>query len=168
MLNLRQVKELFEYRDGDLYWKKILSNRVPKGSKVSGVNSLGYLRVRIDGECYMAHKVVWLYHYGYLPEMLDHIDGDPGNNRIENLRLCTKTTNGYNAKLSKRNSTGLKGLTWNKVNKNWRCGFHANGERVEVGSFMDKDEAIKALVKARGVHHGEFMNHGNPVNPEGA
>ena len=156
MISRAEADKLFAYQDGELIWKVSLSNRAPKGSKVSGVNPAGYKRLRVRGDLYMAHKIVWLLHHGYIPGMVDHIDGDPGNNRIENLRLCGKTTNGYNAKISKRNTSGVKGVSWNKMNKNWRAGIQVDGKRVEVGSFPSKSEAISAISKARYKYHGEF------------
>jgi len=63
--------------------------------------------------------LIFLYHHGYLPKFVDHIDGNKKNNRIENLREATKSQNAMNQKVSTRNTSGIKGVMWHKRDKKW-------------------------------------------------
>lgn len=91
------LKELFSYRDGDLYWKKSRSG-IKIGCSAGTIDDRGYRVIKINGKSYKGHRLMFLYHHGYLPEFLDHVDGDPLNNDIDNLREATKQENGRNRK----------------------------------------------------------------------
>lgn len=158
MITQSQVNELFDYKDGHLVWKKPLSNRAAVGERIKrSKNNL--FRVGIYGKNYLAHRIIFLMHHGYIPHMIDHVDGNPLNNRIENLRECNKKTNGYNAKISKRNSTGVKSVFWNESNKNWRVRMRANGADIEIGSFDQIIDAKIAADNARVLLHNEFARN---------
>ena len=96
MITQQQVLELFEYRDGDLYWKVKPAKQVAVGAKAGCKNSHGYCVVRVNKVLYGIHRIIFLMHHGHLPEYIDHADGDRLNNRIENLRQATKIQNSYN------------------------------------------------------------------------
>jgi len=156
MITQSEVRELFDYRDGDLYWRVTMSNRNKAGNKIKKSLTREYYRVGIKGKNYLAHRLVFLYHHGYIPEMIDHVDSDTTNNRIENLRPCNKAKNSFNSKMPITNTSGTKGVRWNELNNNWRVTFRSHGETIEVGSFTDKAEAILENSLAREKHHGEF------------
>ena len=84
------VKQLFEYRDGELYWKVKYSQRVKIGAKAGALDGDEYFRISINGKRYLNHRLIFLMHHGYLPEYLDHIDGNPSNNKIEIEIIKTK------------------------------------------------------------------------------
>ena len=91
-----RLHELFEYQDGKLINRLHRLNQMPSGSVAGHVTKKGYTNIRVDGRMYKAHRLIFLYHHGYIPEIIDHIDCDRENNRIENLRACTKSQNGMN------------------------------------------------------------------------
>ena len=80
-----RVLELFKYEDGKLFRRR--------DNKLMGcyTKKHRYARIVIDGQGYKVHRIIFLYHYGYLPNIIDHINSDRYDNRIENLEL---TTNG--------------------------------------------------------------------------
>ena len=111
-LTVDLLNELFTYdkETGKLYWKAA-RQRVTVGKEAGAVDKNGYSVLRINQKRYRTHRVVFLMHKGYLPAVLDHIDGDRANNRLENLRPATTHQNQYNRKLNKNNKSGFKGVS---------------------------------------------------------
>lgn len=120
MVNMDQnyVKDLFDYYDGKLFWKVRKSDKTKIGSEAGSKQSNGYVKIRIDGKSYRLHRLVYLYHHGILPEYIDHIDGNPSNNLIENLRPATLRENGLNRTKQLNNTSGYKGVYLHKATKN--------------------------------------------------
>lgn len=88
-------REYFSHNDGVLTWVKPTSNRVKAGSIAGWVDGKGYLRVRLLGRSYGVHRIVYEMHYGPIPDgmEIDHIDHNPLNNKIENLRVVCRAGN---------------------------------------------------------------------------
>lgn len=114
--------------------------------------------ISADGKKYRAHRLVWVWHGNELPKRLDHVNRNPKDNRIENLRACNNDENGWNAKLSKANKSGVKGVQWNQSNKNWRVIIMTKGVRRDFGSYKDFELAELVSVEARDKYHGVFAN----------
>lgn len=91
------------------------------GNVINKVNKVGYITLCIDGKTYSLHRIIWLWMYGYLPEnVVDHIDRCKINNEISNLREVAQSCNAKNSCLSNRNTSGVKGVSWDK-SKNAYC-----------------------------------------------
>jgi len=160
MITQDQVKKLFTYRDGVLYWKLPNSTRIHAGDRAGTLTQYGYIQIGIDNKSLLAHRIIYLYFHGYIPSQLDHIDGNRINNKIENLRKCTGFQNHYNIKKPKNNKSGIKGVHWcNKVEK-WIVKITTNGKTVYIGQFVCLKKAGAAISSARKQFHGEFANHG--------
>ena len=103
-------------------------------------------------------RIIFLLHKGYLAKNknIDHIDGNPLNNRVENLREATDYENNQNSKLPKNNTSGIKGVYWDKKSKKWRVMMYAYGKNHYFGFFESYDEAVKVAMDARKKLHGEF------------
>jgi len=157
-LDQQQVQELFEYRDGALYWKKInpLAHCIKVGNKVGSRHHSGYIYTRVNGLNIAEHRLIFLMHNGYLPEEVDHIDGDRTNNKIKNLRAATALTNAQNAGIRKDNTSGVKGVNWNKTNNCWQVRVQANNKRILIGNFKDLELAELVSIEARNKYHGQF------------
>jgi hypothetical protein len=162
-LTQKIVRELFEYReDGNLIWKYHPKNKNLIG-KVAGCvdNYSGYVRVSILGKSWRAHRIIFLYHNGYLPKFpmtVDHIK-NKNDNRIENLREADQNQQQHNKGLTKSNTSGVKGVSWNKRNEKWEAQLKFEGKKLHVGYFIDIKEAETAIKKLREQLHGEFANH---------
>lgn len=157
-LTKEYLQKLFEYKDGQLYWK---NHAQLKNKLAGGVRSDGYRSVQISlgkgiAQRVLLHRAIFLMHYGYLPEIVDHIDRDKTNNRIENLRGCTHQENLWNQPVRKKNSSGYKGVYWNKKNKKWIVYVSVDRKLKSFGSYDDLNKAIEIAEKARKQHRGTF------------
>lgn len=153
----KKLLEDFEYKDGALYWKEPKYRRkmdIPVGRKHKN-----YLTLNYKSRTYVIHRLIFLYHHGYLPDTLDHIDNDTYNNRIENLRPATRNQNGYNMKIRSSNKTGYKGICWKKREQRYLAACSVEGKRFEIGYFKVLEDAVKAIKQFREKHHGEFARH---------
>lgn len=120
---------------------------------------LGHRYAGIFGQKYLAHRVVWKMAYGTEPIGIDHIDGDPSNNRLSNLREAQQSVNGKNLKLKKNNTSGVMGVSWDARLKKWIARICVDYRTRHLGVFDDFDEAIRAR-KAAERQHGFHENHG--------
>ena len=159
MITQKYLKELFDYKDGNLYWKIKKAKNTIIGSIVSTL-SHGYIRVRIDGKAYFAHRIIFLYHHGYLPLEIDHIDKNPLNNKIENLRECSSSQNKYNTNLRTDNKSGIKNVRWRDDRKKWEVRLWVDGKRKYFGHYFDKEVARFVAETMRYKYHKEFTCHG--------
>ena len=87
---------------------------------------------------------------------VDHINGNPLDNRKSNLRICTNAENQRNRGANKNNKSGYKGVYWTKPNKRWLSQIRHNGKQVYIGHYKNKEEAARAYDKKAKELHGEF------------
>jgi hypothetical protein len=158
-----QLKELFTYNDGQLYWKEsrykgknVRSISEPAGGPDKKNSSNAYMRICIDQKRYLTHRLIFTYHHGYVPDFIDHIDGNRTNNRIENLREATIQQNSYNKKSN--SSTGYKNV-YLRGNGMYRVSFSLNGKPHIVGLYKNLEDAVVASKNFRENYHGQFANH---------
>lgn len=105
----------------------------------------GYRQIKLDGKLYLAHRLAWLYVHGEWPtDLLDHINRNRVDNRLANLRLSDKYLNRQNTNTPANNTSGAKGVTWNKTLNKWHARLSLHGKRYHVGWFLDKDAAVAA------------------------
>jgi hypothetical protein len=159
MITQERLHEMFDYRDGNLY-RKISLGRTKAGDKVGFVNDKGYVAVNIDKQCIVLHRIIWMMQHGEMPVLIDHIDGDRQNNRIENLRLANRFGNAQNKKLHRNNTSGVKGVYWHKQTCKWKASIVANGKIYHLGLHLSIQEADEIACLARDMLHGQFANHG--------
>ena len=170
ILSQEYVKSRFEYKDGNLYKKQMKRDSARKnqwnakhaGKKLGCLDSQGYIStcLSIDGKgwYFSLHRLIFLYHHGYNPKYVDHIDGNRSNNLIENLREVTKVENCKNARLSSQNKSGKPGV-YETPNGNWIARISHNKKRLNLGTFSSLEEAIIARNKAE-ISYGFHKNHG--------
>jgi len=159
MITTERLRELFDYlpETGELVRKVTTSHNALAGS-VAGTKVGGRVFVGVDGKKYRAHRLIWMWHGHDLPDRLDHRNREPMHNRIQNLRPCTNEQNGWNAKLSKANTSGVKGVSWNSLSSNWRVRIRVSGRNISVGCFGDFELAELVSIEARAKFHGDFAN----------
>ena len=128
-----------------------------KGQEAGFITKGERHRIKIDEKPYFAHRLAWLYVYGCWPSKdLDHINGDPADNRICNLREASNTDNHANSKDYRNNTSGHKGVYWMPKAQKWLALIQRDKYRRRLGLFVRKDDAIAAYRKASRELFGEF------------
>ena len=157
-LSQELLQETFFYEDGNLFWKKQTGRRINVG-KVAGRDCHGYRMIGLMKKSYMTHRLVFMFHHGYLPPEVDHIDGNKSNNKIENLRAATHSENLKNQKLKSSNVSGQKNVGWAKREQRWRVRLTVDGKDKHIGYFKDRELADLVAMEACNLHHKEFSSY---------
>lgn len=115
------------------------------------------VRISFQGRMLLAHRIIWFLHYGAWPECgIDHVNGDPSDNRISNLRLASQAENSRNTRRSRNNTSGHKGVSWHKQRQRWRATIMVDYRAKHLGLFDSTDEAALAYRRAAAQLHGAF------------
>lgn len=160
-LTAERARELFSYDQLTGRITRIIRRgNQSKGSVAGYLNENGYVQIEVDGRGYLGHRVVWLMSNGAWPENeIDHINGVRSDNRVDNLRDVTRTTNNENKKGPNTNSsTGFLGVSWRKSRSKYRAAIKCNGRQVHLGYFSFPEEAHEAYIEAkRRLHEGNTL-----------
>lgn len=160
------VRELLDadYQAGTLTWrerpgdKSFNNQRANKPALTSDKD--GYKYGIINGKHYQAHRVIFLHAHGYLPEQVDHENGDRTDNRISNLKPADQGINSRNAKKYNNNKSGITGVTWSKDKRKWRAEIRHQKKHYHLGYHTTKEEAATAIESARITLGGFSERHG--------
>ena len=154
----------FEPNTGIFRWRIPISKKSNEiGAKAGCINANGYVFIRVGCRQYLAHRLAWLYSHGEWPNaIVDHINGDRSDNRIDNLRLANKSLNGANAALSKRNRVGIKGVY--QRNNRWAAQIRGNGRNLWLGTYDTPQAAQAAYLTAAKEFFGEFARDAVSLN----
>ncbi len=150
MITQEFLKSIVEYdKETGLFSRK-------NGAKF-GFKDGGYLRAEINGKSYYLHRLAWLYEYGVLPEFhLDHANGDKMDNRICNLREANRSQNMCNVAKTKRNTSGIKNVSFHKEANKWRVVVSVEGKNKSFGLYDDIELAELVAIEAKHKYHGDF------------
>lgn len=133
------------------------------GSVAGGSKSNGYVRIKIDGKMYQAHRLAWdtLHPDDLLgpDDEIDHIDHDKTNNRGGNLRKVTTQQNMQNKSLYACNKTGATGVEFLRKEGIWRARIRVKTILMGLGRFKTFEEAL-SVRKAAEIEYGFHTNHG--------
>lgn len=156
-LTQEEAHRLFEYRDGMLFWKERpkCSRKASADFEAGTVTTGGYRKITVRQKKYYVHQVVFLMQHGYIPGVIDHIDGNTKNNRIENLRPSDKAKNACNSKTRSDNASGCRGVAWHKTAKKWMVQIAHNRKQKYLGLYEDFEFACLIADEARDLYHGE-------------
>lgn len=144
-----------DHFNSDRSWKTTNTSRA--GTVAGHARKDGYVNLFMGGKSIKAHRLAWLLTYGeWPPGDLDHIDGDPGNNKLANLRSATLSQNACNRSRYRNNTSGYKGVSFVPSICKWRARVQIGGIRRCVGEFGTLTEAANACVAARAELHGEY------------
>jgi hypothetical protein len=144
----------YDSQTGIFTWK-IKKGRKLIGSK-AGKDCHGYSSICIDYKSYFAHRLAWLYVYGYMPKLIDHINLNKSDNRIINLREATVSQNSCNSKIRVDNVSGIKGVSWDKLYNKWYAKCTFNKTQYNLGKYNNIEDAINVVNAFRHQHHQEF------------
>jgi len=126
-----------------------------KRGKLGSENGKGSMRVRVRviGRKYYYHRIAWLLHHGSIDrnKVIDHIDGNPLNNKIINLRMVKGKINAQNIKGPKKgNKSGFLGVVRSKAKaESWESSIRLNGKYRYLGAYPTRELAHEAYLKAR-------------------
>lgn len=116
----------------------------------------GYLQVTIDGRTYRLHRLAWLYVHGYHPPAeIDHKNGIPYDNRMENLRLADKAQNAWNRK-GRPNRAMPKNVTYHEKDRLYVVMFSKHRKLAFCKSYRNLEDAAQAALRERERLYGEF------------
>jgi len=147
-LDSTRLKEIFDYDPNTgIFIRKIKGRK----AKVGSFDPEGYVYIQINHIKYAAHRLAWLYMYGEFPtDQIDHINGIKNDNRIANLRVCTHAEN----QQTKRN---VKGYSWHKTKKRFIAYIQINKKRIELGRYLNEQDARKSHLDAKNKYHPFFI-----------
>ena len=141
--NQELLKALFNYKNGFLIWKEN-PFFVKVGTPAGYIRKqYGYCRIKVNKIEYAAHRLIWVWHNGDLKTdvMVDHVNTDRSDNRIENLRLCTHKQNMQNRKISPKNTTGYPNVHFDTQVNRYRAKVKVDGKSYGTLTFKTAEEA---------------------------
>jgi HNH endonuclease len=113
--------------------------------------------VNFDGRLLAVSRVIWKLYYGTDPPgLIDHVDLNPFNNVITNLRVASKSQNGMNRTMYKCNKTGAKGVIFARQPGRYIAQIRFNKAYKYLGTFNSLDEAATTYAAAVKKYHGEY------------
>lgn len=145
-LTYEKLHEILHYDPdtGIFVWKKQVARHIKVGD-IAGCDAHGYIRIGIYGKLYYAQRLAWMYVHGYFPEKdIDHLDRIRHHNCINNLREASMQCNIRNTGNRTDNTSGVKGVSWNKEKNKWQARIAVDGVQKNLGYFKDFDEAVCA------------------------
>jgi hypothetical protein len=119
----------------------------------------GYLHGRVGADNYMTHRIIWKLVHGCDPDVIDHINGDKGDNRLANLRNVSMSLNARNMPRLCNNTSGHTGVHLCRKTDRWRAELIAGGRHIRLGRFKTIEAAAVARREAA-LAHGFHENHG--------
>lgn len=156
---LTRVRQLLEYDplNGGFIWK----SGQYAGKHAGCTKKNKYVMIRIDYNLYCEHRLVWYFFNELDPDVsVDHIDNDPSNNKIDNLRLANNRQQMKNSRSWKNSKVKYKGVFPITRHNKYFARIRVDGKYLYLGSFLDPFDAHKAYCEAANKYHGEFANFG--------
>jgi|SRR5215469_1495376 len=157
------IKSYFDYspQTGKLTWINRPARRIHIGDIAGFPDDQGRIKIGVSGKEYFAHRIVWVWMTGKWPDKeIDHINENPSDNRWENLREATPSQNHRNRGKQKNNTTGFKGVTFDKRRGKYIAGIKLNQKRYSAGNcFSTPEEAYEAVCKLALTLHGDWSRY---------
>lgn len=156
------VEGVLYYKDGVELPAKGGGTRVTGRDEPVSVygNGRGYSTFWFQKRNVKVHRAAFLLYHGFLPPVIDHVNGDPADNRIVNIRAATMRQNQYNKRSSNTSSSQYKGVSWVKTNQRWLAQIQDKGKVTFLGYHVTEQEAHQAYCQRAKEIHGEFYNPG--------
>ena len=161
MITQSELKELLHYDPETGIFIRLISftNKVKAGGVAGWNSSHGYIKISVKSQTYYAHRLAWLYIHGVWPKQIDHINHNPSDNRLVNLRETTQQENAKNASMKNTNKSGVTGIHLHEPSNKWRAYITVDGKAIHLGCFSIKNDAIKTRKEAE-IKYGFHANHG--------
>jgi|SRR5215469_3275827 len=157
------IRQTFNYspHTGEVTWNVALSRRIREGARAGFLDDQGRIKIGIEGKEYFAHRIIWVWMTGVWPtKEIDHINKIKSDNRWTNLREATPSENHRNRGKQRNNTTGYKGVTFDKRRGCYIAGVKLNGKRHNVrGRFETAEEAYQAVKNLALTLHGAWSTY---------
>lgn len=128
--------------------------RYGTGQVKAAASEEGYMRIKVCGSLYRAHRLAWLYMTGEWPNVIDHINGKRDDNRWKNLRSVDMTVNAHNRRAPSANSTsGYLGVSFEPDRNKWKAHITIERKKVNLGRFATRELAAQAYIEAKRAMH---------------
>ena len=152
-----QVLSIVAYdAERGIFTRLIAARNRPIGSDAT-VKSNNYRMILIGEKCWHAHRLAWLIVNGEWPKtQIDHINGDPSDNRIANLRLATPAQNAQNKRVCSNSKSGIKGVSFDPKRGKWGAFIQINKRQTIIGRYGSLEDAAEAYRLAAQKHFGEY------------
>lgn len=157
-LTASRLREVLHYDPdtGRFVWRVQKSNVVKVGDDAGACDG-EYLACWVDGRRYYLHRLAWLYMTGAWPlQVIDHIDGVKTHNAWGNLREASNADNQRNMGLKANNTSGRKGVYFERRRGKWRAQISEHGRTRMIGRYPTREEAYEAFCNEATRVHGEF------------
>ncbi|WP_395451154.1 HNH endonuclease signature motif containing protein [Aminobacter sp. UC22_36] len=171
----KRLREMFAFDEeaGHLIWRerpsdhfataaagKIWNSRYA-GTVAGVIGAKGYRRIKFAGKTWSAHRLIWIYINGQIPDGLqvDHINGNRSDNCLDNLRLVTNAENSRNQSMPRNNTSGVMGVVWHRRARKWQAQVKITGQTKYLGLFDTIEAASSACAKAE-IAFGFHPSHG--------
>ena len=150
--------ECFELdsESGVIVWKKKTGKKVIVGTEAGSCRADGYKWVQLNKKRYLTHRVVYAMTHGHCISEIDHINGDPSDNRPCNLRAVNRSQQNMNKSLARKNKFGLSGICFHKNSGLYQAKIRADGRRICLGYHKTPEEAHQAYLRGVEQYHGEY------------
>lgn len=158
-LTLARLRELLEYDPeiGIFRWKSRRSPRAPAGQLAGTINNHGRRMIMVDQRLYQAHRLAWYYIHEKWPSTeIDHINCDPSDNRLRNLREASSAQNKWNRGAQRNNTAGFKGVSLHKRTGRFMAQIVHRKQYQFLGMYKTAEEAHAAYCAAAARLHGDF------------
>lgn len=159
MLTVEQLRAALDYNPET----GVFTRKAPSHSRRSqGPWHIGYLSpdgyryLRVNGKRYLEHRLAWFHVHGTWPSEIDHINGAKDDNRFVNLREATRSQNMANGPRQKNNTSGVRGVHFDKANRRWMAYIQVDGKFKNLGRFDSMDAATAARNEASRKAFGDF------------
>jgi hypothetical protein len=144
-LTQEHLQKILSYNELTGAFKWLHSKGTAKAGNLAGRLIKGYRVIKIDGKSYFAHRLAWLYAYGNFPEShIDHINRNKDDNSIINLRDVSRDVNQHNHGKRTDNTSGYRGVWFNKARNKYEARVRFNGKRILIGYFLNPEDASNA------------------------
>lgn len=154
-------KLIIDYDNTKLYLNdetnKLIIPYISVSGKKRNETPSNYYKFYMGGRSWMLHRVIFISYHKFIPEVVDHIDGDYLNCHIGNLRGVTYRENSLNRKKPTNNTTGVIGVT--KCKDKFRASIYNDCKKINLGTFDTLEDAKEARKNAE-EHYGYHTNHG--------
>jgi hypothetical protein len=158
-ISIETLKEWIDYdpNTGELTWLKSPHHLIKTGDVAGSYEKRGYKVIQVKKRLIKGHRTAWAITHGYFPiGEIDHIDNNPSNNRIGNLREVNRSKNQMNTKTPKNNTSGVKGVHYCNPKRKWIASISIDKKKICIGHFTSIEEAIKARKQKEKDIHGEY------------